>query len=134
MGEVVPVSQEHPERKGPTPGQALFAAIVDEFAAKGATLPRSAVAVAAKHGAAALDDGVEPDVVLAGCLAALRAGKGRFAQDFIAEMAVVKADLHLSDREYRAQIEAHKARTNPDSEAPGRYGRGLTTKQIKEGR
>lgn len=113
MGELVPINPDHPERKGPTPGQALFTAIVDDFAAKGATLPRASVATAARHGAAALADGVPPDVVLAGCLAALRAGKGRFAHDYIAEMAVVKADLHLSDREYRNTIEGYKNATDP---------------------
>lgn len=112
MGEVVPINDTVTDRNT-TPGQALFSAIVNDFADKGVTLPRGSIAVAAKHGAAALADGVPPDAVLAGCIAALRAGKGRFALDYIAEMAVVKANLHLSDREYRNLIEGHKSAVDP---------------------
>ncbi len=105
MGEVVRLQH--------TQGQNLFAAIFDQLTAAGATLPRTAIAVAAKHGNAALTDGVDPDVVLAGCIEALRCGKGRFAHDYIAEMAVVKAGLHTSAKEHEKKIEAYKNDQNP---------------------
>lgn len=92
-----------------TPGQQLFAAIVDELQALGMRLPRGAIAIAARHGKMALEDGVDPDCVLIGCIVALRQGKGRFAQDYIAEVVVVKAGKHLSRREYEQLLESHKS-------------------------
>lgn len=119
MGDLVPIgegrsAQPTPPEGHPTlNGQTLFGAIVDEFAAAGVTLPRTTIAVAARHGASALKDGVEPEIVLAGCLVALRQGKGRYTQDYIAELAVVKAGQHLSTLEYQRQLERHKFESAP---------------------
>jgi hypothetical protein len=105
MGEVVRLQQ--------TQGQHLFTAIYDELQNQGATLPRTAIAIAAKHGTEALTDGVPSDVVLAGCIEALKCGKGRFAHDYIAEMAVVKAGLHTSPKQHQQKIEAYKNDNDP---------------------
>lgn len=111
MGEVVPL---HDDGHVPalTPGQQLFAAIVDELDALGMRMPRSAIAVAARHGRMALDDGVDPDCVLIGCIVALRQGKGRFTHDYIAEVVAVKSGNHLSRREYEQLLESHKSSSN----------------------
>lgn len=128
MGDVVPIhGEELPARLfeiAPVPdiacealGQQLFADMVNEMAAAGAVIPKSVIAVAARHGKAALEDGCEQDVVLAGCLLALKQGKGRYAQDYISEMALVKAGLHLSKREYEQQIARYKKETSPTAAA-----------------
>ena len=121
MRDIVPITPGGDEdgRQVPSlaPGQQLFAAIIDELQALGVVIPRSAIAVAAKHGKAALEDGVDPEAVLVGCVTALRQGKGRFATDYIAEVAVVKAGKHLSRRQYEQMLEAHKTSTSPAASA-----------------
>lgn len=117
MGEITPAESGTVARPNATPGQALFTAIVDELTNLGVTVPRASIAVSAKHGAAALKDGVTPDVVLAGCLMALRQGKGRFTADYISEVAMVKAGQHLSPKEYAEQIERYKRESDPQAAA-----------------
>lgn len=104
MGEVVPIGGV-PAR---TPGQDLFGAVMDSLDASGIRLPRATIAVAVRHGAAALKDGVDPQAVLAGCLAALLQNKGRYAADFITDMALLKAGRHMSRDEYAAEIARQK--------------------------
>jgi len=110
MGEVVAITGGVPEKPNATPGQTLFGAIVDYFTEGPAptVLPRSVIAVAVRHGCQALEDGCDPDVVLAGCLQALREGKGRFALDYIAEMAVVKTGNHDTPKDRAHRIAQFK--------------------------
>lgn len=103
MGEIVPIGG-----KRLTPGQDLFAAIVDSLAADELALPRSTIAVAVKHGVAALRDGVDPQSVLAGCLAALLQNKGRYAADYITDMALLRAGKHMSREEYNERLRDYK--------------------------
>lgn len=112
MGEVVPIGGA-PEKKAPTAGQALFAAIVDEFDVVGVTLPRAVVAVAAKHGTQALADGVEPGVVLAGCISAIRQGKQRYTADIINDLVLHKAGMYQNREDYRRSLAQYKQDTNP---------------------
>ncbi len=70
MGDVVPISSngdsQLPVKPSLTLGQELFGAIVDELDALQIVIPRSAIAVAAKHGKQALEDGVDPECVVVG--------------------------------------------------------------------
>lgn len=111
MGEddLVPTNSESPVKPSATVGQELFAKVMDELDALGVTIPRAAIAVAVKHGKQALEDGVDPECVVVGCLMALRQGKGRFATDYIAEVAVIKSGHHISPREWREKVNAYKA-------------------------
>jgi hypothetical protein len=107
MGEVVAIDGGVPEKKPPTAGQALFAAIVDEFDRFGARLPRAVVAVAAKKGAEALADGVEPRIVLAGCIAAIQQGKQRFTTEIIADIAVADIGMYRTATQHRGELVQH---------------------------
>jgi len=117
VGEVVPIGvalplfeNDTPARRNTAPGQALWAAVV---AALPVPLPRSVIAVAVKHGSAALYDGVDPAVVLAGCLAALRQGKQRFASEIIADIALAVAGERMSSHQYRRELDNVQAKSNP---------------------
>ena len=114
MGEVVPIggSVESSETNVAL-GQALFAAIVDELAATGVTVPRRLIATAAKQGREALDDGVAPDVVLAGCLAALRSGKPQYTTHLIGDLAFAKAGQYLTPADYRKRLSETNLESNP---------------------
>ena len=115
MGEVVPIGGT-PEKKPPTAGQALFAAIVDEFDQVGVKLPRAVVAVAAKKGAEALADGVDPRIVLAGCVAAIRQGKQRFTTEIIADVAVASAGMYQTATQHRGDLVRHSQANNPTTQ------------------
>jgi len=112
MGEVVPISGT-PERKPPTAGQALFTAIVDTLNGDGIRLPRSIIAIAAKQGAEALEDGIEPDVVLSGCLLALQQGKSRYTAHIIADIALHKAGAFKNREDYRRALAQYKQDNDP---------------------
>lgn len=111
MGEVVPIggSLESPA----SVGQALFAAIVDELAAGGVTVPRRLIATATKQGREALNDGVAPDIVLAGCLAALRSGKPQYTTHLIGDLAFAKAGQYLTPADYRKKMSETNLDSNP---------------------
>ncbi len=111
MGEVVPIGGT-PEKKPPTAGQALFAAIVDEFEAVGVRLPRAVVAVAAKKGSEALADGVSPEVVLAGCVAAIRQGKQRYTTEIISDIAVSNMGMYQTPQQHRNELVRHSQRND----------------------
>lgn len=116
MGEVIPISDGDSSGVATpawTEGQKLFTTIVDELNVLGVMIPRSAIAVAVKHGKQALEEGVDPEAVVVGCLMALRQGKGRFAVDYIAEVAVVKSGHHLSRKEYEQLLSGYKAQSGP---------------------
>jgi len=111
MGEVVPISGT-PERKPPTAGQALFTAIVDTLDAEGVRLPRTLIATAAKQGAAALEDGIDPETVLAGCLLALRQGKCRYTTHIIGDVVLARSGLYVTTHEARSIIVNERQRNN----------------------
>lgn len=115
VGEVVPIAlplfeNDTPARRNTAPAQALWAAIVDGLPV---ALPRSVIAVAVKHGGAALYDGVDPAVVLAGCLAALRQGKQRYTSEIIADIALAVAGERMSSHQYRRELDNVQAKSNP---------------------
>ncbi len=111
MGEVVPISDTAIRKT--TPGQALYAAIHDTFAADGVTLPPRAVATAAKQGRDALEAGVDPNLVLEGCVAALRQGKQRFTSEIISDVVLAVAGLRMTPREYGQKLDAYKNDHDP---------------------
>jgi hypothetical protein len=112
VGEVLPLFEdETPIRTNVTPGQALFVAIMHEL--NEVTLPRSVIAVAVKHGSAALDDGVDPAVVLAGCMAAIHQGKQRYTSEIIADIALAVAGRRMNAHQYRRELDNVQAKSNP---------------------
>ena len=131
MGEVVRI--DGAVQTNATPGQALFAAVVDELAVAGVTLPRSVISTAVSHGKTALADGVEPEVVLLGCLAALRQGKGRYAHEIIADMALAKAGRQMTPQEYRHFLVLENRKNNPDTAAVRNAMDSFNRKQITGG-
>ena len=113
MGEVVRFDGGLPDKPNATVGQALFAAIIDELDAMGVgILPRTLVATAAGHGRRALEDGVQPEIVLAGCLAALRQGKPQFASHIIGDLCLAKAGAVMTGAEYRHYLSLESRRNN----------------------
>jgi hypothetical protein len=100
-------------RSGPTPGQALFAAIMDQLATLDVILPRKLIAKAAFHGAAALEDGVEPEVVLVGCILSIRRGAPQYATEIIGDFACAKAGARISRQEYEEDLDRLSRSQNP---------------------
>lgn len=114
MGEVVRFDGGLPDKPNATVGQALFTAIVDELDAMGVgILPRALIAIAASHGRRALDDGVQPEIVLAGCLAALRQGKPQFAAHIIGDLCLARAGALMTPAEYRHYLHLESRQNNP---------------------
>jgi hypothetical protein len=112
MGEVVPIGGT-PEKPNATVGQALFAAIMDELQEQGIeAIPRSLVATAAKHGTAALNDGVQPEIVLAGCLTALAQGKPQYTTHIIGDICFAKAGALMTPTEYRQLLSLENRKNN----------------------
>ena len=115
VGEVVPIAlplfeNDTPAQRNTAPGQALYAAIMDGLPV---ALPRSVITVAVKHGSAALYDGVDPAVVLAGCLAAIRQGKQRYTSEIIADIALAVAGERMNTHQYRRELDNVQAASNP---------------------
>jgi hypothetical protein len=98
---------------GPTPGQALFAAIIDQLATLGVRIPRSHIAKAAVHGAQALEEGVEPEVVLVGCLLSLRKGTPEYATAIISDFAFAKVGARISKHQYEEDLDRLSRSQNP---------------------
>ena len=113
MGEVVAFDGGLPDKPNATVGQALFAAVVDELRAVGIpALPPRLVATAVKQGKESLYAGVAPELVLAGCITALRAGKSRYTADIIGDLCLAKAGEKMSDSQYRQLLEIENNRNN----------------------
>jgi hypothetical protein len=114
MGDLVPLFDAgDPKQPATTGGQDLFGKIVDTLNSIDVKLPRSLIAVAAKKGAAALDDGIAPDVVLAGCVTALRRGEARYTTEIIGDLALLQAGQHMSRKEYDQHVESAKVKADP---------------------
>jgi len=114
MGEVVAFDGGTPDRPNATIGQALFTAIVDELRAAGLpALPPRLIATAAKQGRVAIEAGVEPEVVLVGCIMAIRQGKSRYTTDIIGDVALMRAGLLLTPQEYRHHLQIESRKNNP---------------------
>lgn len=106
MGEVAPFGDRRPDIPNATVGQALFAAIVDELRAEGiGALPPRVIATAAKQGKDALAAGVEPEMVLVGCMFAISQGKARYTAEIISDCVLAKAGKRVSTTEYRSQLD-----------------------------
>lgn len=113
MGEVVQFDGGLPDKPNATVGQALFAAVMDELAEQGiAAIPRSLVATSVRHGTAALNDGVQPEIVLAGCLTALAQGKPQFTAHIIGDICFAKAGALMTPAEYRQLLSLENRRNN----------------------
>lgn len=112
MGEVVPIGAS-PEKPNATVGQALFSAVMDELTAQGVeAIPRTLVATSVRHGTAALNDGVQPEIVLAGCLTALAQGKPQFTAHIIGDICFAKAGMAMTPAEYRQLLALENRRNN----------------------
>lgn len=113
MGEVVQFDGGLPEKPNATVGQALFAAIIDELEQMGVgIIPRSLISKAVKHGKDALEDGVQPEIVLAGCLTALRQGKPQFAAHIIGDICFAQAGAMMTPVEYRHYLSLESRKNN----------------------
>lgn len=114
MGELVQFDGGLPNKPNATVGQALFAAIVDELETmEVGIIPRSLIATAAKHGRAALDDGVQPEIVLVGCIVALQQGKPQFTAHIIGDICFAKAGATMTPQEYRHYLSLESRQNNP---------------------
>lgn len=114
MGEVVPITDDGlPVESNATPGQALFAAIMDELAATGTTLTRRAISRSVKDGKAALADGVDPETVLTGCLLALKRGQPHLTDALINDVSLAKTGERLSRSEYELVIQVISRSNRP---------------------
>lgn len=124
MGELIPLFDMPAAPKEEAAGQVLFALVIEQLDAVDVTLPRSVVAVAVRHGVAALADGVEPEVVLAGCIVALRQNKARYCHEIIADIVLAKAGQRIERHEYENELRAAaaKLKMRPD-EWQAIYGR-----------
>ncbi len=117
MGELVRFDGGLPHKPNATVGQALFAAIIDELQEMGVgMIPRALVATAAKHGRAAVDDGVQPEIVLAGCLTALAQGKPQFTAHIIGDICFARAGAAMTPKDYRIFLQL-ESRNNNDAVA-----------------
>jgi hypothetical protein len=134
MGEVVAIDGGAPEKPNVAVGQALFAAVVDELEAMGVgIIPRSLIAKAVAHGKAALEDGVQPEIVLVGCLTALRQGKPQYAAHIIGDLCFAKAGALMTPSEYRHYLSL-ESRSNNDAVLSVREAMsGHKRKEIEKG-
>lgn len=113
MGEVVEFSGGLPDKPNATVGQALFTAIIDELSEQGiGAIPRSLVSTAVRHGKAALEDGVQPEIVLVGCLTALRQGKPHYTAHIIGDLCLAKAGALMTPAEYRHFLSLENRKNN----------------------
>lgn len=112
MGEVVPTGG-HPDRPNATIGQALFTAIVDELEAAGIPASRGLVATAVRHGKSLLEDGFQPEIVLAGCVTAIRRGKPQWTAYITQDIALAQAGAFLTTQDYNRLLLMENRRNNP---------------------
>lgn len=114
LGDVVPIGGGAPEKSNVSAGQALFAAIVDELAAQGVEqIPRRLISTAAKHGSEALKDGVEPEMVLIGCVMAIQKGTPQYASHIIGDCVLTKAGKKMSQTQYNDMLNMVSRSQNP---------------------
>lgn len=104
MGEEVDFNAGTPGRPNATPSQALFNAILESFKAEGMPIPRAQVAIAVRQGAPSLTDGVEPQIVLSGCVTALRRGKPELASKIILDISLAISGLAMNTHEYNREL------------------------------
>lgn len=113
MGDIVPLFDSDAVEKRVTPGQALYAAVVDELSADGLRMTSSIIARVVKTGKAALADGVEPEMVLTGCLLALKRGAPHLADSIINDVVLAKAGAKLSRTEYESMMQTISRSNRP---------------------
>lgn len=113
MGEVVQFDSGLPDKPNATPGQALFTAVVDSFSSDGVRIPRSQIAIAVKHGAAALKDEIDPRIVLAGCVTSLRRGRPELASRIILDISLAAAGQLMNTHEYNRELKRISTESNP---------------------
>ena len=101
-----------------SPGQQLFAAIVDALEVR---LPPSLIAVAVRNGKPSLDAGVEPRIVLLGCLISVRRGHPELAARIIGDIVLAEAGQLVSGYEYRRELNALQAASNPAMQRIGAH-------------
>lgn len=113
MGGVVQFDGGLPDKPNATVGQALFAAVVDELRDEGVpAFPPRLIATAVKQGKESLYAGVDPDLVLAGCITALCQGKSRYTADIIGDLCLARAGKVMSDSQYRQLLQIESNRNN----------------------
>lgn len=101
MGEVVQFDGGIPEKPNVAVGQALFAAIMDQLEAMGVgMIPRRLISIASSQGRDALDDGVDPEMVLVGCVMAIQKGTPQYTTHIIGDCVLTKAGAKLSNTQY----------------------------------
>ena len=112
MGDLVPLDGK-PDKPGggggPTDGQALFTAIVDVGVASGVNWPRSAIAMAVRQGAECIRDGIDLDLVLTACLAALRRGQPQFTSRIVLDFVNHEAGIAMGREEYEGELERSRS-------------------------
>lgn len=113
MGEVVSIGAQPPEKSNAAAGQVLFAAIIDQFSADGVKIPRVQIAIAVKHGAAALRDEIDPRIVLAGCVTSLRRGRPELASRIILDISLAAAGQLMNIHEYNRELKRISTESNP---------------------
>jgi hypothetical protein len=105
MGEVVPSGKNLPEARNATLGQALFTAVIDHLAEQGVEqIPRSLIATSVKHGSQALKDGVDPEMVLIGCVLAIQKGTPQYTSHIIGDCVLTRAGKKMSRTEYEEML------------------------------
>jgi hypothetical protein len=126
MGDVVPIDSSPPEKTNAAAGQALFAAIIDQFSADGLAIPRSQIAIAAKHGSAALKDGVDPKIVLAGCVTSIRRARPELASKIIMDISLAAAGQLMNIHEYNRELQRIGSESDPVQKRFGDAMRAIT--------
>lgn len=109
MGDLVPAEGKPPassSNKEIVPassaeiGQALFAAIEDQGAALGVRWPRTQIAITVRNAKPSLKDGIDPNLVLASCLIALRRGEPHVVGKIILDAVNSNAGIRMTRTEY----------------------------------
>jgi hypothetical protein len=114
MGDVVPIGGGKPEKPNVSPGQALFAAVTDQLTDMGVgQLPRNVIAIAVKQGRDALDDGVEPEMVLIGCVMAIQKSTPQYTSHVIMDCVLAKAGKKMSPTQYNETLNTVSRSQNP---------------------
>jgi DNA-binding Lrp family transcriptional regulator len=114
VGDVVPTSGVPPERPNVAVGQALFAAVIDQLTAMGVEqVPRRPLTVAVKQGKEALEDGVDPEIVLIGCVMAIQKGTPQYTSHVILDCVLAKAGKKMSPTQYSETLNSVSRSQNP---------------------
>lgn len=114
MGGVVPIGGGELAKPNVSVGQALFAAVIDQLTAMGVDqVPRRPVTIAVKQGKEAIEDGVEPEIVLVGCVLAIQKGTPQYTTHVILDCVLAKAGKKISSTQYQDSLNSVSRSQNP---------------------